>query len=154
MNSTTSPQGSKESQPRRWVSELDQRLLSSLRQLKMENAQLRDQVKRLQESLGEAQGARERLAEKSSQLESQLAKTQTQTRETALEVQWLLSQSQEVLELRHLELKRLRSELEAAHSKLQLTENTILVGNFPRKKVMPPRNLAAAPSSAQTAAGI
>lgn len=126
----------------RWITELEQRLLSSMRTLKMENEELRSEVRKLQDSLGAAQGDREKLSVKSQQLESELTHTQSKTLETAQEVQWLLKQSQEILEVRQQELQRLRSELESAHRRFQQCEGLFLRGQYPRKKVMPPRNLA------------
>lgn len=123
----------------RWINELEQRLLTSLRALKVENHDLRAEVKRLQDSLGDSQGVRENLSRKSQELESKLQQTQVQSRETAQEVQWLLKHSQEVLEMRQQELQRLRSELEAANGRLQQCEGLFTRGNFQRKKVLLPR---------------
>ena len=123
----------------RWINELEQRVLTSLRALKVENLDLRAEVKRLQDTLGDSQGVRENLSRKSQELETKLQKTQVQSRETTQEVQWLLKHSQEVLELRQQELQRLRSELEAANGRLQQCEGLFLRGNFQRKKVLLPR---------------
>jgi chromosome segregation ATPase len=125
----------------KWINELEERLLISLRCLKEENHELRAEVRRLQDSLGEAHGVKEVLSSKSRELESQLQRTQLKNRETAQEVQWLLKHSQEVLEMRQQELQRLRSELEAANTRLQQCEGMFARGgNFPRKKVLLPRN--------------
>ena len=118
----------------RWINELEQRLLTSLRTLKVENHDLRAEVQRLQGSLGDSQGVRENLSRTSRELESKLQRTQIQSRETAQEVQWLLKHSQEVLEMRHLELQRLRGELEVANGRLQQCEGLFLRGNFQKKK--------------------
>ena len=135
----------------RWITELEQRLLGSMRALKTENEELRSEVRRLQETLGNAQGDREKLASKSQELESELQNTQSKTLETAQEVQWLLKQSQEILEVRQQELQRLRAELELAHRKFQQCEGLFMRGNFPRKKVMPPRSLGSVAAAGRNA---
>ena len=124
----------------RWITELEQRLLGSMRALKTENEELRSEVRRLQENLGATRGEREKLSAKSEKLESELHGTQSRTLETAQEVQFLLKQSQEILEVRQQELQRLRAELESAHRRFQQCEGLFMRGNYPRKKVMPPRN--------------
>ena len=138
----TTPVSPEPGPPRaRWIDELEERLLNSLRTLKVENHELKAEVRRLQESLGEAQGCRENLSAKNRELQSQLTRTQLKNRETAQEVQWLLKHSQEVLEMRQQELLRLRSELETANARLQQCEGMFARGaSFTHKKVLLPRS--------------
>ncbi len=122
-----------------WKQELDQRLLAGIRQLKIENCDLRSENARLRQSQEVAELTLKALAVRITLQAKELSQMKALQADSAEEIRQLLAQSQNSHRIRQAQIQQLKLELEV----LQKRPPEVSGYSQPvklRSKVLPPRN--------------
>jgi hypothetical protein len=122
-----------------WKQELDQRLLAGIRQLKIENNELRAENARLRQSQEVAELTLKALAVRITLQSKELSLVRSQQAENAEEVRQVLQEAQTSQRIRHAQIQQLKLELEVLQKRPPETSGYAQPIKL-RSKVLPPRS--------------